>query len=522
MEMNIKFLIKHITARSAVIELVEAGKYRTKEYDVYINDELILHSDKMVESIYGLKPDTTYKINLVRNNIESETLYFTTRYEFVTLNVRDFGAKGDGMTDDTKYLQAAILSCPKDSRVYVPKGTYRFTNLFLKSNLILELHEEATLLAIPDKHQLPVLPGRIESYDETGEYQLASWEGNPLDSFASLLTGIQVENVIICGRGTIDGCGDFENWWNVEKRRKDPARPRMLFLNRCKNVTVQGVTIRNSPAWNMHPYFSEQIRFIDLTILSPAHSHNTDGIDPESCNDVLILGVHFSVGDDCIAIKSGKIYMGRKYKKPSKNIKISHCFMEKGHGAVTIGSEIGAGVDGIYVTDCVFSDTDRGMRIKTRRGRGRDSVLQNIVFERIYMNHVKTPFAINSFYYCDPDGKTEYVACKTPLPVDERTPEIKNLALRNIVCENSHVTAAYFYGLPEKKIESIQMENIHVTYAIDAKEGKADMMLSCERTVKQGLFARNVKNLSFTNVVIEGNLGKTIDIEEVEEFVNQS
>lgn len=118
------------------------------------------------------------------------------------------------------FIQAAILSCPKNSRVLVPKGTYKFTNLFLKSNMILELEEGAVLSAFTDKTKLPVLPGRVESYDERSEYLLASWEGNPLDSFASLITGIEVENVLICGKGTIDGCADFDNWWNTEKEKR--------------------------------------------------------------------------------------------------------------------------------------------------------------------------------------------------------------------------------------------------------------------------------------------------------------
>ena len=133
--------------------------------------------------------------------------------------------------------------------------------------MILELEEGAVLSAFTDKTKLPVLPGRVESYDERSEYLLASWEGNPLDSFASLITGIEVENVLICGKGTI--------------------------LNNCKNVTLQGVTITNSPAWNLHPFFSKSIRFYDITILSPSKSHNTDGIDPESCDDVEIVGVYF-------------------------------------------------------------------------------------------------------------------------------------------------------------------------------------------------------------------------------------
>lgn len=517
-----KYQVILVTSRSFVIEHLSDGYYNTEEYDIYLNDIKILTSNKMVQTVYDLKVDTEYKIQLQRGDDVSEVISIRTKSEYVTLDVRDFGAKGDGVTDDTKAIQAAIMCCPKDSRVYIASGVYKFTNLFLKSDLIFEISKDAVLLGIPDPKLYPILPGRVESYDEQDEYLIASWEGNPIDSYASLITGMYVENVLICGEGTIDGGSDFDSWWDQEKRRKNPAvRPKMLFLNHCKNVTLQGITVKNSPSWNLHPYFSQTIKFIDIRLESPSKSHNTDGIDPESCTDVEIVGVYFSVGDDCIAIKSGKIYMGKKYKTPSKDIIIRHCYMKKGHGAVTIGSEIGAGVDNIVVKNCFFDDTDRGLRIKTRRGRGEDSVLHNIIFEDIKMDHVRTPFVVNSFYYCGPDGKTEYVASKEPLEVDERTPSVKTLIFKNIKCSNSHVAGAYFYGLPEKKIERIIMENIHITYAKEAKAGTAAMMTGCNVTSKQGIYIRNVNHLSLKNVVVEGNSGEVFDMEGVDEIVRE-
>lgn len=514
------FQVIFTTARSFVLELLEDNVcYNSDRYEIVIDGEKYMESDKVIQTVYGLTPDTAYQVAVKRNGQVSETKEVRTRYEFVTLNVRDFGAKGDGVSDDTAYLQAAIMSCPQNSRVYVPKGMYRFTNLFLKSDLTLELAEGAELIAIPDKTKLAVLPGRIQSYDEAGEYLIASWEGNPLDSFASILTGIQVKNVVICGRGSINGSADFDNWWNVEKRKGDPARPKMMFLNNCENVVLQGITIKNSPSWNMHPCFSKDIRFLDIAIQSPADSHNTDGIDPESCENVEIAGVYFSVGDDCIAIKSGKMYMGKKYKTPSKHIVVRNCYMNKGHGAVTIGSEISGGVDDIQIRNCVFFHTDRGLRVKTRRGRGKDSVLRGIVFDNIRMEHVRSAFVINSFYYCGPDGKTEYVSSKEPLPVDERTPSVKDVRIRNVECADTHVAGVYFYGLPEQKIEQVEMENVHITYAEDAEAGTAAMMQGCEPTCRKGIFARNIEKLTMKNVVIEGCDGEPLDIEAVDEVI---
>ena len=148
----------------------------------------------------------------------------------------------------------------------------------------------------------------------------------------------------------------------------------------------------------------------------------------------------------------------------------------------TVGSEIAAGVKNVHITDCLFMNTDRGLRVKTRRGRGKLSVLDDISFENIDMDNVMTPFVVNSFYFCDPDGKTNYVGSKEPLPVDDRTPSIKRLTFRNIKASNCHVAGAYIYGLPESKIEKLTFENIDFTYAKDAKPGVAAMMLGCDVT----------------------------------------
>lgn len=501
--MEIKLIYK--TARSVTAELVDGGIYETEEaFDVLLNGKPVSTQKKIIFSLYGLKPGTVYELQLKQGEAVSNKLAFVTETEFVTLNVRDFGAKGDGLSDDTTPIQAAIACCPKNSRVYIPRGVYKITTLFLKSDLILEIGKNAILAAETDPERFPVLPGIIESYDERDDYNLGSWEGNPLNAFASIITGIYVSNVHIIGQGTIDGQAGFDNWWQNTGDRNGVYRPRMIFLNSCSNITVQGITVQNSPAWNIHPYFSDNLRFLDIRVLGPANSHNTDGIDPESCNHVEIAGVYISVGDDCIAVKSGKIHMGRKFKTPSQNILIRQCCMEAGHGSVTLGSEIGAGVKNLEVRDCLFLGTDRGLRVKTRRGRGQDCVLDEIVFRNIKMDGVKVPFVVNSFYFCDPDGKSDYVSSKEPLPVDERTPKIKALRFYDIECRNAHFAAAYIYGLPEQMIETIQMKNVAVSFAKEAETGMAAMMIGCEPSCRQGIFIQNVADVQMENVRVEG------------------
>lgn len=516
--MEIQIVIK--TGRSVVVELTDSGKYYSeKKYDIYVNGEKFMESDKVITSLYGLKPDTEYTISAVYDGKEIAPVSVKTDYEFVTLNVKDFGAYGNGEHDDTNAIQCAIMACPKAGRILVPAGEYKISSIFLKSDITLDLAKGAVLSAFTEREKFPILPGVIESYDETDEYNLGSWEGNPLDCFSAIVCGINAENVVITGEGTIDGNAGFDNWWYNVKVRNIAWRPRLFFINHCKNVTMHGITVQNSPSWTLHPYFSDHLKFIDVKIKNPANSHNTDGLDPESCTDVRVLGTYISVGDDCIAIKSGKIYMGRKHKIPTSDMEVRQCCMRDGHGAVTVGSEIAAGVKDVHIRDCIFMNTDRGLRVKTRRGRGKDSVLDDISFENITMDNVMTPFVVNSFYFCDPDGKTEYVGTSKALPVDDRTPAIKRLTFKDIKATNCHVAGAYICGLPESKIERLTFENVDISYADDAKSGVAAMMLACKESCKAGIIVSNIKELVLKNVNVEGCEGEPVVAENADSIV---
>jgi len=513
--------IVHImhTARSATIEIRDGGRYFTRcPYIIRLNGKQVMTTEKTITSLFGLKPDTEYLVEVFTGEEKKGELAFRTDYEYVTLDVTRFGARGDGEQDDTHFIQAAIMACPADGRIYFPAGTYRVTSLFLKSHIRIELAVGAEIKAFTDRNMFPRFPASFQSYDEQDEYYLGTWEGNPLPMFSGIICGIGVEDVVIYGEGTINGNASKENWWNNPKVMNIAFRPRLFFISGCKNVTLQGVTFCNSPSWTLHPYFSEELRFVGIAVENPADSPNTDGLDPESCKNVEIVGVRFSLGDDCIAVKSGKIYMGRKYKTPSENIHIRQCLMENGHGAVTLGSEMAGGVVNLVVEDCIFRHTDRGLRIKTRRGRGKDAILSNIVFRNLMLDHVMTPLVVNSFYFCDPDGKTPYVQSREPYPVDDRTPSIRKMIFENMECTNCHVAAAYFDGLPEQKIEEIYMKNISVSYAEHAKTDVPAMSEGVSESSKRGLFARNVAKLTLENVCIEGQVGEAYEFIGVDEL----
>lgn len=527
------FKIIYTAGRCAVFETADGGIYHTKERYQLLITRTKTGSDSSLEKessdsrkqeeisrvitpVYGLEPDTSYEAVLFLGETEAARLSFSTKEESVTLNVKDFGAAGDGVKDDTLAIQSAIMACPPKGRVLIPAGTYSFVCLFLKDSIDIELAEGAELSAVTDRTRFPYYPGMVERTDGQGQLNLGTWEGDPQTMFCGLITGTSVKHVNIYGKGTLNGNTSHDNWWHDCKKMVIAWRPRAVFLNHCEDISLVGITVKNSPSWTLHPYFSNHLRFLALNVLNPKDSHNTDGLDPESCNDVEIAGVHFSVGDDCIAVKSGKIYMGKTYKTPCENVMIRQCSMNDGHGSVVIGSEIGAGVKNLTIKDCCFKDTDRGLRIKTRRGRGKDSVVDQVTFENIRMDGVLTPFVVNCFYFCDPDGKTEYVQTRKALPVDERTPEIRELVFKNIDAKNAHYAAVCAYGLPEQKIGRLSFENISVSYAKDVEPQTPAMMCDLPPMAKAGIFVRNVRELELKNVRIEGCIGNEIDAEGVD------
>jgi polygalacturonase len=501
----LKFNVISKTTRTISIEIVNEECFYLKEaVNLYINNERISEINTNVYTINDLNEDTEYSIYIeeIFTKDISEKVTVKTLSESYVINVKDFGAKGDGINLDTAAVQTAIAACPLDGRIVVPKGKYLLTPIFLKSNITIELEEGAVLLGVQDREKYPILPGTLRGASKE-EYFLGSWEGDPVDCFASLITGINVENVNIIGDGVIDGNANFDNWWFEAKTKRIAWRPRTIFLIGCKNILVESITVKNSPSWTIHPLMCEDLKFINLHIENPKDAPNTDGLDPESCKNVLISGVNFSVGDDCIAIKSGKIFISKIKTIPSQYIYIRNCNMNFGHGAVVIGSEMSSGVKNIYVENCLFNETDRGIRIKTRRGRGDKAIIDEIYARNLKMNKVLTPFTINCFYFCEVDGKTEYVWSKEKLPIDDRTPYVGDIYLKNITCLNTHVAAGFMYGLPERKIKKVKMENIYVNFDDNAEAGEADMLSFIEPMCKNGFYFNNIEELELKDVVVE-------------------
>lgn len=353
-------------------------------------------------------------------------------------NVLDYGAVADEKTPATKAIQKAVDACAAagGGTVHLPAGRYLCGAILLKSNVTLHIGEGATLLASTNFDDFPpISPGWKIQSDDTIR--------------SSLITGLDLENIAITGRGTLNGQG--KPWWQAlrqdssrnqgERRVLTYGRPRVINLYRCRNVLIQGVTIVDSPSWTIHPIGCENLVVDGISIINPEDSPNTDGINPESCRNVRISNCFIDTGDDCITLKSGRDEEGRSKARPTENVAITNCVTYKGHGAVVIGSEMSAGVRNVTASNIVCVGTDRAIRIKSTRGRG--GVVENIRFCNFVVENVKEPIYITAFYTkSDPEA------------VSERTPVFRDIAISHFTIKKSPCMAKIF-GLPEMPIHRL-------------------------------------------------------------------
>lgn len=355
---------------------------------------------------------------------------------------RAFGARGDGVTKDTAALQAAINECALKGggTVSLTAGTYLSAPIVLKSNITLRLDKGATLLGSADHADYPA----------KAEFRAPGLQ--------SLVSATNARNIAIMGEGVIDGAG--ETWWQEARTYKDAGilgsdhtRPRLVVFDHCKHVRVEGVTIQNSPMWQLVPYYSDDVVIRNIKVLAPAHSPNTDAIDPFSSSHVIIDHVFADVGDDDIAIKSGAINSPGP-DAPSRDITITDCHFLHGHG-LSVGSEIAGGAQNIKAERITFEGTDNGIRVKANRDRGND--VGNLVFRDIQMNNVKNALIISEYYprILPPDGATAQ-------PVTRLTPHFHDISLENVTATGS-TSAGDIVGLPEAPIPGIVLRNVKIS-----------------------------------------------------------
>lgn len=419
----------------------------------------------------------------------------------LALNVRDVGAAGDGQANDTRALQAALDACAGagGGTVVVPAGSYVTGALFLHDNITLHLEAGATLLGSEDPADYPVTSSR--------------WEGSEQPTYAPLIGGRGLMNVAVVGRGTIDGCGAVWWRWFREKTLAHP-RPRLVSFVECENVLIEGITVTNSPSWTINPVRCRNLTIHKVTVVNPGDSPNTDGINPDSCRDVRISDCSISVGDDCITLKSGTEAEDPALRTPCENITIANCTMANGHGGVVIGSEMSGDVRNVVITNCVFLGTDRGIRLKSRRGRG--GVVEDVRVSNIVMTDVLCPLTMNLYYGCGAWGDA-MVSDKGAHPVSEATPRFRRISLSNITARDARLAAAFLYGLAEMPLEDVTLSDVSVAMAPEAETGFAEMADDIPEMARAGIFARNIRGLRLHNVVVSGQLGPALDLADAAE-----
>lgn len=361
---------------------------------------------------------------------------------------------------DYNSIQEAVDDCAQKGggRVTVPKGDWNTGKIHLKSNIELRLEKGARLIFSHNPNDyLPVVFTR--------------WEGAECYNYSPLIYAKDCKNIKITGEGTLYGNG--EKWWDWKRKQGAAAkelvyaesngvkvenrvygnteaalRPQFIQLINCTDILLEGFTITDGPQWTIHPVYCENITIRNLTVLT--HGHNTDGLNPDSCKNVLIEGCTFDTGDDCIAINSGINEDGIRVNKPCENVEIRNCKMIGGHGAITIGSAVSGGVKNIYAHDCKMSGAMQGIRIKSMRGRG--GYVDGARFENIEINDVtEQAIQITMFY-----------SFSTVKPKSDTPTECKNIEISNIKGRGAK-TGIEIIGLKEKLIENVRLQNIDLT-----------------------------------------------------------
>jgi polygalacturonase len=356
-------------------------------------------------------------------------------------DVRAFGAKGDGVTKDTGAIQKAIDSCESKGggTVRLSAGTYLSAPIELKSNITLQLDKGATLLGSPNH----------EDYPEKTELRMPDVQ--------PLVSAQNASNISIVGEGTIDGNGS--SWWEEARKIRDHGvlgnhpRPKLIIFDHCQNVRMEGVTVQNSPMWQIVPYYSDNVVIRNVKILAPQHSPNTDAIDPFSSSNVIIDRVYSDVGDDNVAIKSGAINSPGP-DSPSRDIHITDCVFMHGHG-LSVGSEIAGGAQNITAERVRFEGTDNGIRVKANRDRGND--VSNLVFRDLEMKDVKNAVIISEYY----PGVLP-PADEAAQPVDRLTPRFHNITIENLTATGS-TNAGVIVGLPESPVRDVVLNNVKIS-----------------------------------------------------------
>lgn len=484
-----------------------------------------------------------------------------------SVNIKDFGAVNGGDVLNTKAFTDAIDAVSKKGggKVIIPPGIWLTGPIILKSNIELHAQTGALIKFSTDKTLYPII--------ETSFEGLNTWR------CISPIYGKNLENVAFTGNGVWDGSGEAwrqvkkskltdeqwkkfvssggvlnekkDSWYPSEQYLKgakgadqnirhdlktkedfeaihDFLRPVLVSIQNSKRVLFDGPVFQNSPAWNIHPLLIEDLIIRNITVRNPWFSQNGDGLDVESCKNVIIENSSFDVGDDAICIKSGKDKDGRDRGVACENIIVKNNIVYHGHGGVTVGSEMSGGVKNLHVSNCTFMGTDVGLRFKSTRGRG--GVVENIFISDVFMTDIPSQAISFDLYY---GGKSiaetlaeggNTVSTKL-VPVNEETPQFKNISIKNITIKGAQ-QAVFLQGLPEMNLENIEISNLIAKaekgFSIIDANGIKISNAKLDIKAKNAFEIYNTKNLSLKNlefnagssnaITINGEASKNIDL----------
>jgi len=398
------------------------------------------------------------------------------------------GAMGDGKTLNTRAIQAVIDGCARagGGTVVVPKGVFLTGSIFLKQGVNLCVEQNGVLKGSQNTNDYPWIDTRIAGLE-------MRWP-------AALVNADGVTNLQITGSGTIDGSG--ESWWReywhvraLEKDGIDPhfkvGRPRLVHIIRSEKVVVSDVTLKDSAFWNLQLTYCDGVEVRGIKVRVPGgavRAASTDGIDVDSTRNVLIADCDIECDDDGICLKSGRDADGLRVNRPTENVVIRNCQVNRAAGLVVIGSETSGGIRHVRVENCrAGAACEDVVRFKTRMGRG--GVVEDIVYENIQADGVRQVFNFNM----DTFGTTwlpEQFRTAVPGPIG--TPVFRDITVRNLTATNCEF-AGRIVGLLESPIINLKLENVDIKNAAGKNAGN-------------GLMVKNTRNLSCENVKLNGKL----------------
>ena len=387
----------------------------------------------------------------------------------VTLNVKDYGATGDGKTNDTLALQLTIERCAVlgGGEVMVPAGDYSTGALVLRSNVLLHIEDGASLLGTGDMADYPIAEVR--------------WEGRWIKGYSAFISATDSENFGITGPGKIVASAEIRG--RVD-RKTGMRLPALLEFTNCRNVNVENCFTSQSGMWSIHPVYCENVTFKNLTVKSGA-----DGIDVDSCKHTVIDGCTFDTSDDCISLKSGRGEEANTINRPCEDVRISNCtFSDRFFECIGIGSETSAGVKDVVVEHCkCVSARTQAIYIKSRPGRG--AYVENISVNDFEASGAKQGFLrLNNLN----SGKVDEFS----VPGDAGIPEFRSFKFSNIRVTDEAMLVQATEIHPRKPLVGFSLTNV-------------------TGTCKSGITLANMKDVVIRNVKVTGFDGPLISVDNV-------